>query len=156
MVIENSSDELEQFIIKALKNHRDIRSVLIPQICEKTGWDWDQCERYVERIRGEHAFELTSSNFTVYLIIGAAIGIVGLGLILLAFDLHIGMGNFSHCFSIGIQEPWPRILKSPVFQQCLGVDSYSIESFIQLAFWGLLMVAGSVTGIIMALKQLKE
>lgn len=156
MVPEDRDEELEQFVIKALKNHRNIQSVLIPQICAKTGWDWDQCTEYVEGIRAEHAFELTSSNFTVYMVIGAVIGVVGLGLILLAFDLYIGMGNFSYCFSIGIKEPWPKIIRSPVFQQCLGVDSYSIENFIQLAFWGLLMVIGSITGIIMALKQLRD
>lgn len=156
MVTEERDEELEQFVIKALKNHRNVRSVLIPQINAKTGWDWDRCAQYVDKISVDHAFELISSNFTVYMVIGAVIGVVGLGLILLAFNLYIGMGNFSHCFSIGIKEPWPKIIRSPVFQQCLGVDSYSIENFIQLAFWGLLMVIGSVTGIIMALKQMRD
>jgi len=148
-------DSLEMFVLNALKNHRNIHSVLIPQICEKTGWDWDQSAQYIDKVKSLHGFELSSSNYRTYLIIGTVTGLGGLGLMVLAFELYIGMGAFSHCFSMGFHEPWQKIIGSSAFQQCLGIDAANFANFYQMAFFGLLMLVGSIIGIIVAYEQLR-
>jgi hypothetical protein len=152
---KKSDDNLEDFVLSALKSHRDIQGILISQICEKTGWDWAQSEQYIEKVKSLHGFELSNSKYKTYLIIGTATGIGGLGLMLFAFDIYIGLGAFSHCFSLGLKEPWPKITGFPALEQCIGIDPSYLSDFYLLFLLGGLMLVGSMVGIYFAYQELR-
>jgi 3'-phosphoadenosine 5'-phosphosulfate sulfotransferase (PAPS reductase)/FAD synthetase len=72
---------LKDFVVQALKQQSNIKDVLIPQIIEKTGWNWPMSEQFVKQVQTEYGIEISVFTEQLYLYLGWGIVLVGVGLI---------------------------------------------------------------------------
>jgi hypothetical protein len=59
--LEVDFDELEQSVIRKIKKHFR-HSDIVQGVCEITGWNWDQAQRFVAKSQTKHHSELTRSS----------------------------------------------------------------------------------------------
>jgi len=85
------NEELTAFIIKELSRHRNRRDV-IQRVCERGGLNWKQAEQLIILIDAKHKRTVTIQQAPLLLFL--SIGILLLGIGLLAFNLQILLAIF--------------------------------------------------------------
>lgn len=59
---------LSAFALGELKRQRDASDIIL-QLCERTGWDWDQAEQFLESVRVDNQFQLAANQSHRYIFI---------------------------------------------------------------------------------------
>lgn len=76
--------EIEQFVLQDLRNQKRY-SDIIQKVCERTGWDWDEAQRFVAKTQTKNHPFLSASN-RLFMIPFSAVFIIG-GLLLLIWSI---------------------------------------------------------------------
>jgi hypothetical protein len=119
-------EDLTAFIIKELSKHRTRRDI-IQRVCERGGLNWKQAERLIILIEAKHNRTATVQQAPLLLFL--SIGILLLGIGLLAFNLQILLAFF----------------QKDVLEQILSLQSSSYRVIGLVT--GLSMTVGGLAGL---------
>lgn len=142
--------EIENYVLDALKRQKNIQDTIVPYLIQKTGWGWQDCEKYVDRVKEDHKDELSKwqGNLFLFLSIGMfAFGIIFLGF---TFESGVGFGRLFHCTAVGIDQ----ILNGTKTSECSIFGLEVIDGLSNTwTYLSLLMIGGGIFGWIIALSQ---
>lgn len=120
------NDELTVFIVKELSKHRTHNDI-VKKVCERGGLNWKQASQLVTLIEAKYRRTITVQQAPRLLFL--SIGILILGICLLAFNLQILLSFF----------------QKDVFQQILSVQSSAYRVIGLVTGFG--MTVGGLIGL---------
>jgi hypothetical protein len=126
---------------------------LIPKLCERTGWNWEQSQRYLRELEQKDQFQIRLDQTRLYLVGALVLGLVGAGFLLLAFEFQRGSGNLSQCLSLEYTQPWKQIIGEQTFAPCIHWNSTLIVDPASLAVVGIMMIVGSFLGALQVIRN---
>jgi hypothetical protein len=119
-------EALTNYVVKDLGKHRRYSDV-VGEICQRTGWSWNQAQRFVARIQTEHHGELHKKKNRLQIPIGIAFVIGGLFLL-----IYTGLELLNYLMiPMGMSE-----------QEMLGVDFIPYLAALFILGFGLLVGGG--------------
>ena len=68
-----------EFVIREVGKHHQINDI-IQKLCETTGMNWGQAEKFVSRVVAEHGGEIATKQSPLVLLLGIVFLLVGIGL----------------------------------------------------------------------------
>ena len=68
-----------EFVIREVGKHHQINDI-IQKLCETTGMNWGQAEKFVNRVVAEHGGEIATKQSPLVLLLGIVFLLVGIGL----------------------------------------------------------------------------
>ncbi len=143
--------ELEAFVLSALKRQQNIQENLIPQVVERTGWNWTRAEEFIEKVRLEHSLSIVLWQGKFFTILSTIFLLAGLGLTIASISVSLGINNISECL------PGGRITDGrSQFPDCTGLILDSIQSVEVFVGIGLSLVLGGFIGLLLAQRQLRH
>ena len=134
---EAIKQDLTVFVLKQLGSHKR-HSDVVAEICQRTGWDWNQAQRFVSRIQTEHHDELTKKQNRMLIPIGIAFIIGGVFLI---FYTGAAILDWVMFFTGG----------DSLTPDLPSVSMEGIPQTIALFLTGLALISGGIIGIIRAI-----
>jgi hypothetical protein len=87
------NEELTAFIIKELSKHRD-RNDIVRNLCKRDGLHWRDAERFVILVEARHRRNIANTKHQTPWLLFLSIGILLLGIGLLAFNLQVILAFF--------------------------------------------------------------
>ena len=148
-------ESLEEFILAEIRKGRGDEDQLLPRLCERTGWDWEQSRHFLQEVEQKERLQIRLDQTRLYLIGALVLGLVGAGFIVLAFEFQHGSGDFSQCLMLEYTQAWKQIIGEGAFTPCLIWNSNLIVDPVLLSVVGFLMIAGSLLGAFQAIRSVK-
>jgi hypothetical protein len=143
---------LEEFTLAEMRRGRGDEDQLIPRLCERTGWDWEQSRLFLLSVENQNSIRIKLDRSRLYLITAFILGIVGAGFIVLAYEFQRGSGNLAPCLSFEFTQAWQQIVGVREFKPCLAWNSTWFVDPLLLALIGIMMVTGSIYGALQAIQ----
>ncbi len=141
---------LEKLVVAAIRRHANIQTTIVPLVIEKTGWDWERCEQYIDQMQKDHAAEISFWQSNVFTILGWIFIAAGFAIILIAVNAYIGFDRLIDCVIYEIQK------STITFNECMYSGLMSLEGLYDFGVVGITIILGGVAGIIFARHQLNK
>jgi hypothetical protein len=74
-----NQQEATEFVIRELGRHHQINDI-VQKLCELTGMNWNQAEKFVSQVMMQHQGEIASKQSPLVALLGISIVLFGLGL----------------------------------------------------------------------------
>lgn len=150
-MMSSNDPELEAFVLSALKRQQNIQENLVPQVIERTGWNWTGAEEFIEKVRLEHNLAIVLWQGKFYTILSAIFLLAGSGITVASISVSLGINNISACLA-GSAIAGGR----GQFTDCTGLILDSIQNVDVFVSIGLSLILGGFIGLLLAQRQLRH
>lgn len=144
------SPDLEPYVLDALKRQKNIQDIVVPYLISNTGWDWQECEKFIEKVRLDHRDELSKWQGNFYSILSVGLLVVGLALVIFSFEADVGFSRLFHCTAVEID----KLLNGLQTNEC---STFGLEAAFVLTnryiYLGAAFTVGGIIGIVLANQQ---
>jgi hypothetical protein len=145
-----NSEELDEFALQELKRQHHRNDILV-QLCQRTGWDWQQAERFLDKVEADHPSELATQEKRLALLFNLTRILEGL-LVLAIGSLGI-LGPFLYNLRSGrVMIPGVDYPIVPSVLMAFFISPVYFWISIVIASLGLSLIAKGVLGTIQAMR----
>jgi len=147
--------ELEQFVLKGIRQNVEIDKDIIPVISGKTNWDWDECRKFVNHIKDVHKKEIALFSRSIFLLI-ISVGILVFITMIAVFVIFIGYEELFSCKYIEFTKMWRILLGYPGVKLCLYLNAEYLGRFTLFITISLLIMITTILGLFFTVQYLRR
>jgi hypothetical protein len=142
--------ELEKLVAAAIRRHANVQTTIVPMVIEKTGWDWERCEQYINQVQKDYAVEISFWQSNAFTIAGFVFMAIGFAIILITIEGYIGFARLIDCLQAELADT------AGSFNECLYSGLISARELVEFCSMGVFLILGGIAGIVYAKHQLKK
>lgn len=144
------SADIERFILDGLRRQKNVQDALVPYLIEKTSWNWQDCELYIEKVKTDHKDELSKWQGNLYTYLSIGMFFIGIIFLIFIFESTVRFGRLFQCTAVGIDQ----ILNGTETRECMIFGLEVVDGMANTwTYLSLLMIGGGIFGYIYAQNQ---